>query len=945
MTMIDLRPARLDLHVRAGDDYSVVLNWPDSLDARTFEASLLGADLDVEVDDTVMTITIPDDVTDAIIPGAVWELRETTIAESDETIITGRVIASTSGTSTGSRTATVEVSSETVTVSVVGGVVGSVAALVAGLADEVAARTAADLLLIPLTQKAAANGVATLGSDGKVPAAQIPNLAIGEVFTVASQVAMLALDADRGDIAIRTDLDPDGVYWLGADDATQLANWIRIGAIDLASDGAANVPSLRTLGTGATQAFPGDTNPATRIPSGTYAPDAATTAALGTKAAKAANLSDLADAPTARTNLGLGTAATANKVTAGVAGVLDATDATTTNTRTPTDATVTPAKFAASAIDPAAGVAGARTLGTGAAQAAKGDTTVNLTGNQDAAGIKGFIDPVHAYARVHTKGLREVNPCHKSFAGGAVADGVSPCDAAFAAAAAALAPGGRFYIPASQTGAGYLLTDQFLLSNLPESLIEGDGVASRLSFKPTAPLTDAMRVVNCGRTRIANLWVTCESGSAAITHLLNVTTTGSASHITLDHVNASPNAAGVASYGIALGGDSHADLSEVRLFSCFVSGSGVIEAGYRLGDGTSGNVLDIALYGCFAGLGKYGVLMDGAVASFYGMGFAQNSEANFKLGTPNNHPIVISGVRSESSKQLWEYTGNGTFGACIAFQGVVIGSYTNPTGVVVSHFGAAPLQFRSLYVRGGPSATITNKALTANVATLTTAAVHGYAAGQRIVVAGVDATFNGTFVIVAVPTTTTFTYAKTAADVASVASGGTATPLATMDLRGPSAATALGVHADNLLFDSDNPFAGTTSSHVDINWSAPRRKINATTGVIELISAPTMSLVAGWLGTGGTVTLSGTDVAGQITIVTGSAATASPSTVRMTYASPFASGSRPPIVILTPGNANADALVNGAVVATRTQALADIDITGMTNATTYIWNYHVVFVR
>jgi hypothetical protein len=64
---------------------------------------------------------------------------------------------------------------------------------------------------------------------------------------------------------------------------------------------------------------------------------------------------------------------------------------------------------------------------------------------------------------------------------------------------------------------------------------------------------------------------------------------------------------------------------------------------------------------------------------------------------------------------------------------------------------------------------ISNKALTTNVATLTTTAVHGLCTGMEIVITGVDATFNGTYTITGVPTTTTFTYAKVAANVASTA--------------------------------------------------------------------------------------------------------------------------------------------------------------------------------
>ena len=64
---------------------------------------------------------------------------------------------------------------------------------------------------------------------------------------------------------------------------------------------------------------------------------------------------------------------------------------------------------------------------------------------------------------------------------------------------------------------------------------------------------------------------------------------------------------------------------------------------------------------------------------------------------------------------------------------------------------------------------INNKALTSNVATLTTTAAHGLSTGMEIVITGVDATFNGTYRITGVPTTVTFTYAKVASDVASTA--------------------------------------------------------------------------------------------------------------------------------------------------------------------------------
>lgn len=79
---------------------------------------------------------------------------------------------------------------------------------------------------IPLSQKGAVNGVATLDAGGLIPTSQLPPLAISDVFTVANQAAMLALTAERGDFAVRTDL---GVtFVLSAEPASTLGNWVQL---------------------------------------------------------------------------------------------------------------------------------------------------------------------------------------------------------------------------------------------------------------------------------------------------------------------------------------------------------------------------------------------------------------------------------------------------------------------------------------------------------------------------------------------------------------------------------------------------------------------------------------------------------------------------------------------------------------------------------------------
>ena len=56
------------------------------------------------------------------------------------------------------------------------------------------------------------------------------------------------------------------------------------------------------------------------------------------------------------------------------------------------------------------------------------------------------------------------------------------------------------------------------------------------------------------------------------------------------------------------------------------------------------------------------------------------------------------------------------------------------------------------------TASISNKARTTTVATLTTNAVHSFVTGMEVVISGVGSPFDGTFTITGTPTTTTFTY-------------------------------------------------------------------------------------------------------------------------------------------------------------------------------------------
>jgi hypothetical protein len=93
---------------------------------------------------------------------------------------------------------------------------------ITGLADPTNAQDAVTLNYIT-TQKGAVSGIASLDGSGLIPTNQLPALAITETSVVVSEAAMLALTAQVGDVAVRTDVNKS--FILTASPATTLGNW------------------------------------------------------------------------------------------------------------------------------------------------------------------------------------------------------------------------------------------------------------------------------------------------------------------------------------------------------------------------------------------------------------------------------------------------------------------------------------------------------------------------------------------------------------------------------------------------------------------------------------------------------------------------------------------------------------------------------------------------
>ena len=146
-------------------------------------------------------------------------------------------------------------------------------------------------------------------------------------------------------------------------------------------------------------------------------------------------------------------------------------------------------------------------------------------------------------------------------------------------------------------------------------------------------------------------------------------------------------------------------------------------------------------------------------------------------------------------------------------------------------------------LRAGVNATVISKALTSNVATITTLTSHGLSIDDEVTIAGVDSTFNGIYIVTGTPASNTFTYDKVASNVASTGSGGTV-------VRDPD-------HLEIDTYDHSVAFNGLTygaRSKIDtlVDWIKLNPGNNSISFVDEGNANSTASLTvyyrSGWIG-------------------------------------------------------------------------------------------------
>jgi hypothetical protein len=170
--------------------------------------------------------------------------------------------------------------------------------------------------------------------------------------------------------------------------------------------------------------------------------------------------------------------------------------------------------------------------------------------------------------------------------------------------------------------------------------------------------------------------------------------------------------------------------------------------------------------------------------------FGPNGTLQFKDTGGGNYRIVGNAITAldQSTFLVRNAAGTSTYLTISAstgysiFSGPVGINENNPSGQIQVTTPTAGS--KGLILKGLPNRTINNVSLTSNVATITTTAAHNFLTGNAVVISGLtNSVLNGTYTISSTPTTTTFTFAKTNANITSVADSGTASVAQTANLQ------------------------------------------------------------------------------------------------------------------------------------------------------------------
>jgi hypothetical protein len=169
-------------------------------------------------------------------------------------------------------------------------------------------------------------------------------------------------------------------------------------------------------------------------------------------------------------------------------------------------------------------------------------------------------------------------------------------------------------------------------------------------------------------------------------------------------------------------------------------------------------------------------ILDGTAPANVGKLYVGGDAQTFEVNAGLQNPAIITSIDSNDYAQIaFQNSGNGGFSSTdfIAYaengtdntgyidMGITSSTFNDPDFTITGPndgyiFMVAPEVL---------TASISGKELTNNVAKLYTTTDHGFRVGMPLVITGVDGVFNGTYVVLATPTLTSFTYAKTNANI------------------------------------------------------------------------------------------------------------------------------------------------------------------------------------